>query len=157
MKLKIKKIDDYAEIPERAYAGDAGFDLTAVEVLTATKQLVDTPQQPDRSRLCARFGIAVEIPPGHVGKIYPRSSIYKTCCRLSNGVGVIDSGYRGELQAVFDVLPHLSHLPMPDWSKPCVQLVVEPLPEMELEVVDELCESERGEKGYGSSDERREA
>ena len=157
MKLKIKKIEDYAEIPTRAYAGDAGLDLTAVGVLTCTKELAGAPHQPDRSRLRAHFGLAVEIPPGHVGKIYARSSIYKTCCRLSNGVGVIDSSYRGELQAVFDVLPHLSHLPLPDWSKPCVKLVVEPLPEMELEVVDELSDSERGEKGYGSSDKRREA
>ncbi len=155
MKLKIKKLDPNAVVPARAHEGDAGLDLYAVAVSPAFKRVQGADGKWGNApfEVFVDFGIAVEIPPGYVGKIYARSSIYKTCLRLSNGVGVIDSGYRGELKAVFDVLEGApSILGMPDWEKACAQLVIEKLPDVKVEVVEELSDSERGKGGFGSTD-----
>jgi dUTP pyrophosphatase len=91
MKLKFKKLNTEAVIPKRATPYDAGLDLTAVSYeYDSINKVYDYG-----------FGLAVEIPEGHVGLIFPRSSIYKTTMALSNAVGVIDSKYRGELRAKF--------------------------------------------------------
>jgi dUTP pyrophosphatase len=89
--LKFKKLHPEAVIPKRATPYDAGLDLTACSYqYDTTNDVYDFG-----------FGLAVEIPEGHVGLIFPRSSIYKTNMSLSNSVGVIDSKYRGELRAKF--------------------------------------------------------
>lgn len=154
MKLKMQKKYHGTSLPQYAHPGeDAGLDLIAYST-TPHGNRDEYGLVINTHKVEVNFGIAVEIPPGYVGKLHARSSIHKTCCRLSNGVGVIDSGYRGELKAVFDVLPHLSYLPMPDWSKPCAQLIIEPYIGCEVEEVDTLSPSARGEGGYGSTDRK---
>jgi dUTP pyrophosphatase len=91
MKVKIKKLQPEAQIPKYATQGDAGMDLTAIS------------SQIDTSGLFIEYGtgLAVEIPEGHVGLLFPRSSVSKTSLILANHVGVVDSGYRGEIRFRF--------------------------------------------------------
>ena len=91
MKLKIKRLHRDAVIPSYAKPGDAGLDLVATTYSISEDGLY----------IEYGTGIAVEIPEGHVGLIFPRSSISKTSMILSNHVGVIDSGYRGEIRFRF--------------------------------------------------------
>ena len=93
MKVRIKKLSELAVVPSYAKDGDAGMDLIATSIIS------DTPTQ-----ITYGLGVALEIPKGFVGLVFPRSSIRKTGLQLSNSVGVIDSGYRGELQATFNKL-----------------------------------------------------
>jgi len=87
LKIKIKRLDPKAVIPRYAMPGDAGMDLTAVSV-----------ESDCRSGLCVyHTGISVAIPKGYVGLVFPRSSNRKTTSYMTNSVGVIDSGYRGEI------------------------------------------------------------
>ena len=97
MKVKIKKLHEDAVIPSYSKAGDAGMDLYSVR------------SNKDKHGNDVHYtGLAVEIPQGYVGLLYPRSSISKTSCSLRNAVGVIDSGYRGELIFKFDINTHNS-------------------------------------------------
>lgn len=148
MILKVKKLSPDAVIPTRAYPGDAGFDLVAAKIENFS-------EDDDGYEIMVRvfFGISVEIPDGYVGLIFPRSSICKSSFRLSNCVGVIDSGYRGELSAVFDVYPGSSFYEYCAGDK-CAQLVILKLPEVELVEADELTPSVRGSGSYGSSDRK---
>ena len=90
-RVKIKKLSEDAVIPSYSKSGDAGMDLTI------TKEIENTSFS-----VSYGFGIAMEIPKGHVGLVFPRSSVRNQDLILSNCVGVIDSGYRGELQATFN-------------------------------------------------------
>lgn len=146
MKLKFKKLSEKAVIPTRAHDDDAGFDLTATEISTQINkcgQLV----------MVYHSGIAVEIPNGYVGLLFERSSVYETSLILSNCVGVIDSGYRGEIQAVFrnttDVIPNVYNV-----GERFAQLVVMKLPEIEFVESDKLSASSRGDGGFGSTDKK---
>ena len=94
MKIKIKKVSEKAVIPQYAKDGDAGMDLTAI-----SKQIKHSLNGDHIIEYGT--GLAIEIPCGYVGLIFPRSSIYKKDLRLSNAVGVIDSGYRGEIKFKF--------------------------------------------------------
>ncbi len=153
MKLRIK-LSEGASMPEYAREGDAGLDLVAVSV--------------DVQPLYVEFntGISLEIPPGYVGLLFPRSSISKTVLIQANAVGVIDSGYRGEVKVRFKTDGYLCEailksakmdgeeasfdaIPSYDVGDKVAQLVIVPLPEVELEEVDELSESERGDGGFG--------
>ena len=91
MKVRIKKLNELAVIPTYAKDGDAGMDLVATSIISSTS-----------TQITYGIGLALEIPKGFVGLIFPRSSVRKTRLMLSNCVGVIDSGYRGELQATFN-------------------------------------------------------
>jgi dUTP pyrophosphatase len=141
--VKVKKLTDTAKMPTRAYDGDAGWDL-----YVDSNHIFDD-DKPTPKMLC-KFGIALEIPKGYVGLIFPRSSIYKTSLRLSNCVGVIDSGYRGEIKAVFDFIDSEHGI---SWlvSGRAAQIVFMKLPDVQLIQADELSKSQRGEGGYGSS------
>lgn len=139
MKVRFKKLHTEASIPSKAHSTDAGFDLTAVSV------------EEDRKRNIVTYhtGIAVEIPDGYVGYVFPRSSVYKHQLSLANCVGVIDSSYRGEILIKFRIVqPHISRYSVGD---KIAQLIIEPYPEIEFEEADELDESERGEGGFGST------
>jgi dUTP pyrophosphatase len=128
-----------AVLPKKAHASDAGFDLVAVSV------------EEDRKREIVTYhtGLAIEIPEGHVGLLFPRSSVYKHQLMLSNCVGVLDSGYRGEVMFKFRVCqPHISRYCSGDRIG---QLLVVKLPEFEMVESDELSDSDRGEGGYGST------
>lgn len=144
MNVKIKKLHPDAVIPSYSKDGDAGMDLTAVSVTGDEK-----------GNIIYNTGIAIEIPKGYVGLIFPRSSISNYRLGLTNSVGVIDSGYRGEL--IFKFKPVLS-TPFAEELKTIYdvkervgQIIILPYPQIEFEEVEELSETERGTGGYGSS------
>lgn len=152
MKVKIKKLVSEAVIPAYAKPGDAGMDLTAVKV------------EYDRVSKCFIYhsGLAFEVPEGHVMLLFPRSSNRKTEAYLTNSVGVIDSGYRGEVMACFkrrdnDVFPEHKDTFIIEHQAPYkvgdrfAQLMIVPYPQIEFEEADELSDTERGAGGYGST------
>jgi dUTP pyrophosphatase len=152
MQVKIKKLNPLAQIPSYAKDGDAGMDLIATSIIS------DTPTQ-----ITYGLGIALEIPKGFVGLVFPRSSIRKTGLQLSNSVGVIDSGYRGELQATFNKLfggeamydeMKVKEIQPNDFYKVgdrVAQIMIIPYPPIEFDEVNELSDTERGEGGFGST------
>ena len=141
MKIRFKKLSTNAVIPTRAHESDAGFDLTATYCTSDLDGCV-----------VYRTGIAVEIPKGYVGLIFPRSSIANRNLILTNSVGVIDSGYRGEILAKFRyVNDDFINIPPYKVGDRIGQLVIMPIPEIEFEEVDELSDSDRGTGGYGST------
>lgn len=140
IKVKIKKLHENAVIPSYSKPGDAGLDLVA------------TSLEDGFDNITYGCGLAVEIPEGYVGLLFPRSSNCKKSLLLTNGVGLIDSGYRGEIKAVF----RKPRSYVEDRYKYAIgerfaQLVIMPYPKVEFEEVDELSETERGEGGYGST------
>ncbi len=175
MKVNIKKLSTEAVLPSYATQGDAGMDLTAIS------------SQIDKSGLFIEYGtgLAVEIPEGHVGLLFARSSVSKTSLILANHVGVVDSGYRGEIKFRFKDLgirtkemePAVLQTLQEDRERKGLplltgpienviwvtsetayqvgdrigQLVIIPYPQIELEEVDELSDSQRGAGGYGST------
>jgi dUTP pyrophosphatase len=143
MKIRFKKLSRNAVTPSYAKPGDAGMDMTSVTHLT------DTANQ----TVNYHTGIAVEIPKGYVGLLFPRSSVYKTDLILSNCVGVIDSGYRGEIVFKYKMPPNTYYpsLKRFDDGDRVGQLIIIPYPEIEMEEVTELTDSERGEQGFGST------
>lgn len=143
MKVKIKKLDSNAIIPKYANDQDAGLDLTAV-----------SKNFDHLGNIVYGTGLAIEIPEGNVGFIFPRSSISKTKQRLSNSVGVIDSGYRGEILLKFK--PTMMYPGNEDTVQYSIgdrigQLIIIPYPKIEFEEVDELNDTDRGNNGFGST------
>lgn len=147
MEVKIKKLVENAVIPKYAHPTDAGLDLTAVS------------KECKNGVYVYGTGLAIEIPEGYVGLIFPRSSNYKQNLWLTNCVGVIDSGYRGEIKFMFkDVLTKRTLFPgeydeHKTWEigDRIGQLIIVPYPSINLVEVDELSDSDRGEGGFGSS------
>ena len=144
MEVKIKKLNDKAVIPTYAHSTDAGLDLTAIS--HEYKEEYD----------CDVYGtgLAIEIPEGYVGLIFPRSSNRKTNSYLTNSVGVIDSGYRGEIMNSFknrDVSSTNKHILPYNVGDRVAQLIIIPYPSIKLIEVNELSDSERGEGGHGST------
>ncbi len=144
MKIKIKKLHKDAIIPKYAKQGDAGMDLYVANWKFNVDSLTD-----ENTGVIIDSGIAIEIPDGFVGLVFPRSSIKSTGHRLSNAVGVIDSGYRGSIQAYFDIID--SSLMYYEVGDRFAQLIILPYPQIEFEEVKELSESERNDKGFGST------
>lgn len=145
MIVNFKKLHADAVTPSYAHNGDAGMDLTAVSFT----------QEYDRSGklvIVYHTGIAVEIPEGYVGLIFMRSSVSKYSVSMTNAVAVIDSGYRGELmikmKLTTDAVPTI-YQP----GEKMAQLVIVPYLKAELNEVEELAETERGEGGFGSTTE----
>jgi len=139
MKLKFKKLTENAIPPFKAHPSDAGFDLTCTSV----------DEDLAHEILTYHTGIAVELPKGTFALLCPRSSVYKYQLQLANGLGIIDEGYHGELIFKYRIVqPHFTRYSVGDKIG---QLVVVPIPQMELEEVDELGESERGEGSFGST------
>lgn len=142
LNVKIKKIHPNAIIPSYAKDGDAGLDLTATEIIS------ETPFQ-----ISYGTGISLEIPKGYVGLVFPRSSIRKYDLALTNCVGVIDSGYRGEIQATFKKTNWLKGNESEKYQigDRGAQIVILPYPEIKMIESNELSNSERGEGGFGST------
>lgn len=144
MKVKIKKLDEKAIIPRYAKPGDAGMDLTAVDV------------DFNENFISYKTGLAIEIPEGYVGLLFPRSSNSKKDLILTNSVGVIDSGYRGEIEFRYK---WIGHNQLPNINNPNIykvgervgQLIIIPYPSVEFEEVTELTSTERGDGGFGHS------
>lgn len=142
MKVKIKKLHPDAVIPQYAHPGsDAGLDLTAISV--------------NYNRECKYYefgtGLSIEIPEDFVGLIFPRSSISNKNMLLTNHVGVVDSGYRGEIKFRFKEIHISSSAYNYAIGEKVGQLLIIPYPEIELEEVEELNDSTRGVNGFGSS------
>lgn len=140
MDVKIKKLDKKAVLPKYANVGDAGMDLTA------TSKWYD-----DDNNVCYGTGIAMEIPKGYVGLVFPRSSNAKQDLILSNGVGVIDSGYRGEIMFKFKLVEDRHLAKDYNVGDRVGQIIIIPYPKIEFVEVSELSETDRGNGGYGSS------
>ncbi len=141
IELPIRRLRPDAVLPRRAYTGDAGLDLAAcdrVELGPGERALVPT-------------GLAVAIPEGFAGFVQPRSGLAaKHGISIVNTPGLVDSGYRGELLVnLLNTDPRNGFIVEPGMR--IAQLVIVPLPELELVEVDELPESERGVRGFGSS------
>jgi dUTP pyrophosphatase len=141
MKVQIKKLNENAVIPSYAKDGDAGMDLVATSIISNTS-----------TQITYGIGLALEIPKGFVGLIFPRSSVRKTRLMLSNCVGVVDSGYRGELQATFNKINNDS-VSENDYKvgDRIAQIVIIPHPDIQFEEADELSDTERGVGGFGST------
>jgi dUTP pyrophosphatase len=139
--LPIQRLRPDAVIPERAYSGDAGLDLSAcerVELGPGERAVVGT-------------GLAVAIPDGHAGFVQPRSGLAaRHGITIVNTPGLVDSGYRGELRVVL-LNTDREHAFVVEPGMRIAQLVVMPVAEPEPFEVDELPESERGVRGFGSS------
>lgn len=147
MEVKFKKLSDKAVLPTKAHKTDAGLDLTCTGIESEVNE-------------CGQFilvyhtGLAMEIPDGYVGLIYPRSSICKKSIMQTNSVSVIDSGYRGEVLVKYrntsgDSIPALYNI-----GEKIAQLIIMPYPEIEPIFAEDLSESDRGTDGYGSSDKK---
>lgn len=164
LQVKIKKFNEKAVIPAYAKPGDAGLDLVATDFV-----------MDGAGNVIYRTGIAIEIPQGYVGLLFPRSSNAVKDLLLSNSVGVIDSGYRGEIMLKFktnfriinnfDIIQE-QHNNGETTEKLDIknifnkiysvgdkvgQLIILPYPQIEFEEVEELSKTERGEGGYGST------
>jgi dUTP pyrophosphatase len=142
--IGFKKLHKDAKIPEYAKHGDAGLDLTATSIEVSADIIT------------YGIGIAVEIPEGHVGLIYPRSSIFKKDLSLANSVGVVDAGYRGELKVKFRVIKDLDNRYIdPDRiyeiGERVAQLMIVPYPTIQFVEKEELNETKRGSGGFGST------
>ena len=137
----MKRVRPEAVLPARAYAGDAGLDLSAcerVELAPGERALVPT-------------GLAVAIPPGYAGYVQPRSGLAaQHGISMVNTPGLVDSGYRGEL--LVNLVNHdLSETFVVEPGMRIAQLVILAVPSVELVEVDDLPASERGVRGFGSS------
>lgn len=171
MKIHFKKLVDNAVIPTFGRLGDAGADLVAIHI----------EKDEINNKIVCHTGIAVEIPEGMVGLIFPRSSIRNYDLSMANSVGVIDSGYRGEITVTFNVnVDDLIYTRIGrvidegdvtiqnDWLNAfddvlvpsaiiyneddrIAQLIIIPIPIIEYIEVDELSETERGQNGHGST------
>ena len=139
MYLRFKKLQEDAVIPSRANEGDAGIDLVAVS-LRKTEDYWEYGT-----------GLAMEIPSHMVGLVFPRSSISKTAQCLRNSVGVIDSGYRGEIKLRMSIPFCESEMKAYKVGDRVGQLVILECPLVKILECDELDTSERGEDGFGSS------
>lgn len=131
----VKKHKD-AVIPSYAKPGDAGLDLTVTEILSNTDKYISYS-----------FGLAVGVPDGYVGLIFPRSSVREKDLILSNCVGVIDSGYRGELMATFKKI-HDDDIFYKKGER-AAQILILPYPKIQPVEKKELIKTERNEGGFG--------
>ena len=141
IELAIQRLRADAVVPTRAYSGDAGLDLAACERV----------ELGPGERATVSTGLAVAVPEGYAGFVQPRSGLAaRHGITIVNTPGLVDSGYRGELQVI---------LLNTDTREPFVvepgmriaQFVVMPVPDLDLVEVDVLPESERGVRGFGSS------
>lgn len=143
MELKFKKLNENAITPTRSHNTDAGLDFYTIGFDTVVNEAREM-------LLVYHTGIAVEIPEGYVGLLFSRSSVFKKSLIQSNCVGVIDAGYRGELMVTF----RTTTTSVPEIYKQgdkCFQLVIVPIPTIELIEAEELNDSERGVGGFGST------
>jgi dUTP pyrophosphatase len=141
IEVAFRRLRDDAVLPSRAYPGDAGLDLAAcqrVELGPGERALVPT-------------GLAVAIPDGYAGFVQPRSGLASEHgISMVNSPGLIDSGYRGELRVILLNTDRAATFVVEPGMR-IAQLVVLPVPEVELVELDALPESERGTSGFGSS------
>lgn len=137
MRVKVRRLCEEAVLPSYAKDGDAGLDLVAIS------------HESKEGYEMYGTGLAFEVPKGYVGLIFPRSSVTNKDLMLKNGVGVVDSGYRGEVTFRFQRVDGQQFLY--EVGDRIGQLVIMPFPHIEIEEVETLSDSQRGEGGYGST------
>jgi len=135
LKIKIKKLVEEAIIPAYAKSGDAGLDVYAVSK-NENEKFVEYGT-----------GLSFEVPLGYVMLVFPRSSVSNTDLILANSVGVVDSGYRGELKLRFRKSGSDDY----QIGERVGQIMILPYPEIVFEMAEELGISDRGDGGFGSS------
>jgi dUTP pyrophosphatase len=140
MKIQFKKLVQEAQKPKFGKPGDAGADLVATSVDFSRK-----------NQVVYGTGLAVEIPEGMVGLVFPRSSVRNYDLSMSNCVGVIDSGYRGEIMVTFNILNLHTVENSYQVGDRIAQLVILPVPLAQYVEVNELSETQRGTDGHGST------
>lgn len=141
LNVKVKRLVSEAVLPKKAHGADAGYDLTAVSVEVRNQGKI----------IVYHTGLAFDIPEGWCGKVYPRSSVRDYDLALANCVGIIDSGYHGEVT--------LSFRRMASWVAKNIyakgdrvgQIVFERVKDADFQEVTMFNESERGAGGYGST------
>jgi dUTP pyrophosphatase len=144
IRLPIRKLREDAVVPSRAYAGDAGLDLAACERV----------ELPPGERALVGTGLAVAIPDGHAGFVQPRSGLaVKHGITIVNTPGLVDSGYRGELKVILHNTDARETFVVEPGMR-IAQLVVVEIPGVDPVEVEELPDSERGARGFGSSNAR---
>jgi dUTP pyrophosphatase len=135
IQIKIKKLIPEAIIPKYAHTGDAGMDVYAV----SKKISYDFIEY--------GTGLSFEIPEGYVCLIFPRSSVSNKSLSLCNSIGVLDSGYRGELKLRFYQHKREEY----QIGERIGQIIIIPYPNIEFEEINELSETKRGDGGFGST------
>ena len=135
MKIKIKKLHPDAVIPKYAHQGDAGMDVFAISKKETDKFIE------------YGTGLAFEVPEGYVMLIFARSSVTNKDLMLKNSVGVLDSGYRGELVMRFNKIGDEEYT----IGDKIGQIFVLPFPTVEFQESETLSESSRGKGGFGST------
>lgn len=140
MNLEIKKLYKDSQMPKKAHETDACFDLYAHSF-----------SEDNSHYLNYGTGIAINIPIGYVGLLFPRSSVTNTSLILGNCVGVIDAGFQGEVSFRFKEIPHYQ-LKVYNVGERIGQILILPLTEVNIQEVDEFTfETKRGKGGYGST------
>ena len=140
MKIHFKKLVQTAQKPKFGKPGDAGADLVATSVDFSRK-----------NQVVYGTGLAVEIPEGMVGLVFPRSSVRNYDLSMANSVGVIDSGYRGEIMVTFNILNLHTVENSYQVGDRIAQLIIMPVPLTKYVEVEELSETQRGQQGHGST------
>lgn len=135
MIIKIKKLHPDAVIPKYAHHGDAGMDVFALDFEIKDKYVE------------YKTGLSFELPEGYVMLVFPRSSITDRDLIMKNCVGVLDSGFRGELKLRFKKEGENIY----GIGEKIAQLIIIPYPSIEFQEVEELSESSRGKGGFGST------
>lgn len=144
MKVNFKKLNKLAVVPKKAHKSDAGFDLTAISM--GIVQEHDEHGASIEEYVEYGTGLSIEIPDGYVGLLFPRSSVSKYGMSLCNSVGVIDSGYRGEVKLRFYATDKVYLI-----GDKIGQLVIMPYPEIDFVECNELSKSDRNTGGFGST------
>lgn len=140
MLLKVKRLNETAQLPRYAHPGDAGLDLFASEatrIPAGHSQIVKT-------------GIAIELPPGTEAQVRPRSGLaLKSQVTVLNTPGTIDEGYRGEVGVI--LINHGTDTFVVETGMKIAQMVVKPVLCVEVEDSSELSDTRRGAGGFGST------
>lgn len=137
--MLVKRLNEYVELPTRGSKWSAGLDLYCpFDVVVPADTQKKIP-----------LGIAVEIPKGHMGLLVPRSSMSKTPLRCANSVGIVDADYRGEISIVYENVSCSDYMIFR--GDRIAQLIIVPITGVDVEEVQTLSETERGDGGYGST------
>lgn len=147
MTVKVKKLSENAVLPQKAHKSDAGFDLTVSRITTELNEVGELI-------IVYHTDLCMEIPEGYFGALFSRSSVSRKPLSQTNAVGVVDSGYRGEIVAKFrSTVPAVVPSVYKEGER-FAQLVILPVPDIDMVEADTLGDSDRGEAGLGSTGDK---
>jgi len=147
MQVKVKKLSEKAVLPQKAHKSDAGFDLVVSRITTELNEVGELI-------IVYHTDLCIEIPDGYFGALFSRSSISKKPLSQTNAVGVVDSGYRGEVVAKFRCTVPAVVPSVYKEGERFAQLIILPVPEVEMVEADTLGDSDRGSNGLGSTGDK---